>query len=321
MRIITKAFVHHSITPRTQTIEKTLASFNRTHKERLHPTANSLGYHIAYHYLIFDSGEIVPTREEDSIGYHAGVWLENTISLWICLVGSFDDDNPSENQLIALWKLLRELQNKHTGLSVHFHRDVAPYKSCPWNNITMDLVMSYVEKEYEEIEYVYKKNRIEPDENGVIKFKIMNYSNDIHKLKTVILFNNAFGYWWAILKPIRFEPTKHTEEAQIKIWFAHPWDDILPAPFKTNSLAYALPPYWGEYQGHIYINDDLDWNKMRKENSHWLMKILVHEIGHALNIPHQKVGVMKESTSKGDHVVMIDEVTEKWVKRLYREFY
>lgn len=321
MRKIEKIVIHHSVTPRTQDLGKSLSSFDRTHSERLHKEVNSLGWHIAYHYVIWDTGEIVETRSHDEVGYHASNWTINNTSLWICLVGNFDEDKPSEKQLIALWKLIRELQDKYDGLTIHFHNEYSS-KSCPWKNVTIDMITKYV-TDYEKGNYIYKENRIEPTKDWVIYYKLMNYTDDLHKLKTVILFNNAFNYWSQVLRPIRFVPTKVDTDASIKIWFAHPWDEILPAPFKPNSLAYWIAPYGWQHAWKIFINDTEDWWRMRKDDSHWLMKILVHEIGHALNISHtdDEKDIMYPLAKRWVHDIFFSDYTKRTARWLYRDFY
>ena len=42
MREINKVVVHHSVTPRDLDLEKSIASFDNNHSQRLHPEKNSL---------------------------------------------------------------------------------------------------------------------------------------------------------------------------------------------------------------------------------------------------------------------------------------
>lgn len=316
-RLINKIVVHHSITPRDLDLDKTINSFNNTHKERLHTTANSLWYHIAYHYVIWWDWEVVKTRGLDEIWYHASVWEINRESIGICMTGNFDEEKPSEKQLESLAKLIRELQNDYSGLTIHSHNEFSS-KTCPWKNVDMSLVNNLV-KELSEptISAWYKNYRLDTSK-WVIKYKLMNYTDDMHKYKTIIMLNNAFRYISNIMSPIQYVPTKHTDEADIKIYFAHPWDDILPAPFKEWSLAYGIAPYW-EFWGNLYLNDSEDRAPWLLEWEFWLIKVLVHEIWHCHNIWHSTIlnDIMYSLYEAHNHEIWHSEDTVKFIRSFY----
>jgi len=132
--------VHHSVTPRDQTLQKSLSSFSNSHKARLHPTVNSLGYHIAYHYVIWGDGTIAHTRADGDIWFHAGTLVGNgktmnARSIGICLVGNFDKEVPSPEQYTSLYALIEELKKKYKITKVIWHNEVdGVSKSCPWKN-------------------------------------------------------------------------------------------------------------------------------------------------------------------------------------------
>jgi len=99
------AIVHHSVSPRDQTADKTERSFNRTHKERHFPKS-SLGWYIGYHYVIFGTGEIRQYRKNNEMGAHTK-GMNHTIG--ICCVGNFDVEYPSEAQEASLRRLMKKL--------------------------------------------------------------------------------------------------------------------------------------------------------------------------------------------------------------------
>lgn len=139
MRFIDTIIIHHSVTPKGQTLEKSLASFDANHKLRLHPIADSLGYHIAYHYVIGGNGAVKQTRGEDEIGFHASNYAENKKSIGICLVGNFDVEQPNKEQLWALRDVIKGIKARHVIKEVSGHRKYAP-KSCPGHNMTDSMI-------------------------------------------------------------------------------------------------------------------------------------------------------------------------------------
>lgn len=158
MRTITSEIVHHSATPRDLAKNKTITSFNKTHKERLHAKKNKLGYHIAYHYLIFSDGEILQTRGIDEIGYHASNWEVNKESISVCLIGNFDEEKPTEAQLNSLKKLSLELKEKYKLKNVFGHRHIISYKSCPGINISDEFIYTLFNNKEEMDEFkIYKE--------------------------------------------------------------------------------------------------------------------------------------------------------------------
>lgn len=137
-----KIVIHHSVTPRDLDGQKSIDSFNRTHKERLHKQANSLGYHIAYHYVIDGTGKVWKTRGEQEVGYHASDAIINANSIGICLTGNFDAETPSKSQLDSLEKLVQEISSRHTILNIIGHRHVQGVtKSCPGKNFTDEMIL------------------------------------------------------------------------------------------------------------------------------------------------------------------------------------
>lgn len=137
MRKISRIIIHHSVTPRDQELSKSLSSFNRTHKARLHPEVNSLGYHIAYHIVIAWDGSYEQTRSLDDVWYHASNLKVNNESVGICLTGNFDIETPSYKQIETLIDLIDMIQSEHEWVTVHWHNEYAS-KSCPGKNLDLN---------------------------------------------------------------------------------------------------------------------------------------------------------------------------------------
>ena len=95
--------IHHSVSNRDKT---TLNNINEWHRVRFN-FKSSLGYFVAYHYVILGSGKIVQTRQDNEIGAHT---IPNEGKLGICLTGNFEGEQPSQAQLSSLKNLLMNLK-------------------------------------------------------------------------------------------------------------------------------------------------------------------------------------------------------------------
>ena len=140
--------IHHSLTPRDLDGQKSINSFNNSHHNRLHKIKNSLGYYIAYHYVIDGSGSIWNTREEQSTGYHCGDLSRNKKSIGICLTGNFDEEQPLNEQLEALKKIVNSIKKRHNITSIVGHRDIVSTKSCPGANLTDYMIENLLMDKY-----------------------------------------------------------------------------------------------------------------------------------------------------------------------------
>jgi N-acetyl-anhydromuramyl-L-alanine amidase AmpD len=95
--------IHQSATPRETT---TFDAIKRYHI--------GLGWgNIAYHYFIDGRGKIHKGRNERTAGTHTKADNMNFKSLGVCLAGNFDNEEPSDAQLEALEKILRNLSAKY----------------------------------------------------------------------------------------------------------------------------------------------------------------------------------------------------------------
>lgn len=94
MRSITKVVIHHSA---SNSVTTRKADLDRWHKAR--------GFlQIGYHKVIERDGGVVDGRAESSEGAHAKG--ANTHSLGVCVVGDFETEVPTSEQLTALASLL-----------------------------------------------------------------------------------------------------------------------------------------------------------------------------------------------------------------------
>jgi len=145
--------------------------FNNTHKDRGFPKS-SLGYYVGYHYVVEGDGSVVQTRKDEEIGAHCKEAWKNYNSIGICLSGNFDIDDPTQEQIESLSKLLHDLQKKHgiENKNVRLHRDYATYKSCPGTRIPNDILF-YIEnhRKKAEVSEWAKKSVEKAIEHGIAK--------------------------------------------------------------------------------------------------------------------------------------------------------
>lgn len=138
MRNINTIVLHHSCTPQSWPMQKTIDVINEEHK-KLHPVNSSIGLRISYHFLLFPDGSVKSTRPINEIGYHAGNFAVNVVSIGLCLIGNFENDKPTEKQTSALKRLLESL-TKQYGISksnIKLHKEVRLQPTaCPGKNIT-----------------------------------------------------------------------------------------------------------------------------------------------------------------------------------------
>lgn len=119
---ITTLIVHHSASP-----SSTVDSIARDHIHgRRWPG-------IGYHYILPKGGGIIQTNRIETRSYH--VKGMNAKSVGICLLGNFENEEPTYAQLVALRSLIRTLRNTlPRRVTVAGHRDYDA-TLCPGKNL------------------------------------------------------------------------------------------------------------------------------------------------------------------------------------------
>jgi len=133
--------IHHSAT-----FNGDVNSFDRYHRLQKGWVA------VGYHYVIDKKGNIQLGRMETTSGAHSVGWNNNSIG--ICLVGHFDYEIPTDEQLIPASSLATNLCQRYgiTSLRVISHKQSnikrcgKPLKTCPGNNFPMNYLTSLVSK-------------------------------------------------------------------------------------------------------------------------------------------------------------------------------
>lgn len=144
MRNITEIVIHHSVSPRDQELEKSIVSFDKNHKDRLHPEENGFGLHIAYHFVIGGDGRYRATRPLNEVGYHASNLTVNKRSVGVCFCGNFDQETPSKEQMSTAMDIIAKLKENLPITKITGHRTHAS-KSCPGKNFTDAMIKSLEE--------------------------------------------------------------------------------------------------------------------------------------------------------------------------------
>lgn len=95
---------------------------------------------IGYHYLIGLQGEVWKGRPEEKAGAHTVG--HNSISIGVCYVGGLDrngkpKDTRTAPQKASLKALVKELQGRYPGATVHGHREFAN-KACPCFDVSKE---------------------------------------------------------------------------------------------------------------------------------------------------------------------------------------
>lgn len=127
---VEKIIIHCSATPEGRDV--TAKEIDRWHRAR--------GFRcIGYHFVVRLDGSVERGRPENEIGAHC--LGENARSIGVCYIGGIDRDTlkPKDTrtpaQRIALRKLVRQLEVRHPGATVHGHREFAA-KACPCFDIS-----------------------------------------------------------------------------------------------------------------------------------------------------------------------------------------
>ncbi len=121
MRTITQVVIHHTAVATTTQPDdaKVIKSISKNHKDRIGQPADKNGSTIAYHYYIGKAGNIIQTRDIESVGWADSNLEINNKSINIVLHGAFDSEKPSKEQLSSLDGLLKQLLKERPALTIH----------------------------------------------------------------------------------------------------------------------------------------------------------------------------------------------------------
>ena len=165
MRTINKIVVHHTAVTQSN-MDLLISSINNNHRDRLHPTANWFGNHIAYHYVIWVDGEVRHTRPLDEIWYHASNWPINQTSIGICMSWNFDIESPSTKQYKACFQLISDLKTQFWNLDISGHNEFSS-KTCPGLNFSFYELYNALMLFYEKL----RRDNYEPKAKNSRMFK------------------------------------------------------------------------------------------------------------------------------------------------------
>lgn len=88
---------------------------------------------FAYHWLVRPSGESERLLDDNYIGWQSGNWDINTRSCAIALSGDYSNSSPSDKQIAAIKRIIK---NNYSNIEVNRilgHREVNPQTICPGN--------------------------------------------------------------------------------------------------------------------------------------------------------------------------------------------
>lgn len=122
-----------------------------------------------------------------------------------------------------------------------------------------------------------------------LTFFIANFTSKISQEKQVQFTIDAFGRWSAVT-PLNFTRTMTRAGADFivgygtgghcELYVESSLTCPMDAVFESTTLGHAYFPE-GPNSGHCHMNDAFDWSDERL-----LFSTLVHELGHALGLPH-----------------------------------
>jgi N-acetylmuramoyl-L-alanine amidase len=126
-RKIKQIVVHHSASPRETTTVNKIITWHK----------NKGWDHIGYHRVVGRDGTVAATLSLEKEGYH--VWGRNKHTVGICVVGNFEQEHPTQQQLDNLEGALASLCKKlelpaekifgHRALALPFHGTACPGKN------------------------------------------------------------------------------------------------------------------------------------------------------------------------------------------------
>ena len=86
-----------------------------------------------YHWFVRKDGTAERLLEDNEIGWQAGNWDINCRSVAICFDGDYENSRPSDVELQAVVRLVKEKYPSVPKQSILGHREVNPKTTCPSN--------------------------------------------------------------------------------------------------------------------------------------------------------------------------------------------
>jgi len=134
--------VHHSLTADSQTVS--WPAIRQYHIETM--GMKDVAYHSGCE-LIATGYEALLGRPWDEEGAHCKQNGMNSHSLGVCLVGNFDASPPPHEQMVvAVERIIKPWMRLYSipPGRIFFHREFAPYKSCPGAAFKMAYLGQYI---------------------------------------------------------------------------------------------------------------------------------------------------------------------------------
>lgn len=174
---------------------------------------------------------------------------------------------------------------------------------------------------------------------------IVNFTNDIDKYKTILAFERAFNEWQRVFdlippigKYLNIKSTSNIIEANIIISFGEIKHLIYPklkdCPFDFDGFEGVLAHSWSviteqPYGGQLHIDDTENWSEMHDATNKHLLTVVLHEIGHCLDLAHSKdtKAVMYayysgiKDTLQKDDILGVTEKFQKIKQSVYDKYY
>ena len=85
----------------------------------------------AYHWLIRNDGRVERLLNDNETGWHAGNWGVNCKSVGIALDNDYTNSRPSDIELKAIAKLIKENYPSVPKQNIFGHSEVNKNKACP----------------------------------------------------------------------------------------------------------------------------------------------------------------------------------------------
>lgn len=267
--------VHHSAGNNRQGIEEGVEAINRAHKARFGEGAkSSLGYYVGYHYVVDYLGKFKQTRLDTDTGVHNNADGMNFKAIGICLLGNFQNEEPTKEHLETLSKLIREIANKYDirRENVTMHRDHKA-TACPGENVAkiFDTILDNAyEPEAAEIPDWAKEGYELSAEAGLLTGD-PRPQRQITEAELVTIFDRYDKYKGVAPanEPVTTEPKKEkpevkeeAEQKKVKL--------LVISPRATSEISDALAKVALYFKPYLPLDIKLMHKKLKTEEKDWM---------------------------------------------------